>query len=137
MKWLLLMLITLGGWVWADGVYQWKDAQGKVHFGDNPPKSAASEKVAVTPNVYSSAATPTEDARPRVIMYSTQWCGYCRQARQYFTAEGIPFEERDIEQSRQARYEYEQIKGRGIPVILVGQQRLNGFSAQAFDRLYQ
>lgn len=31
------------------GVYKWTDADGRVHFGDRPPSSAAAEPIAVVP----------------------------------------------------------------------------------------
>jgi len=37
-------LFLLGAWLaapaWADGVYRWTDADGRVHFGDRPPPGA-------------------------------------------------------------------------------------------------
>ena len=66
--------------------------------------------------------------RPAVKMYATDWCPYCRQARAYFARHAIPYTELDIEKSPSARFEYDSIGGRGIPLILVGSERINGFS---------
>ncbi len=35
--------------------------------------------------------------RPRVVMYSTTWCGSCRAAKRYFADKGVAYEEIDIE----------------------------------------
>jgi len=67
-------------------------------------------------------------AKPVVRMYATDWCPYCRQARAYFARHAIPYAELDIEKSPAARFEYESVGGRGIPLILVGSERINGFS---------
>jgi glutaredoxin len=68
-------------------------------------------------------------------MYGTRWCGYCKKARQYFEANGIAYADLDIEQSKVALAEFQAIGGRGVPVILVGSRRMNGFDAEGFRRL--
>ena len=37
-----------------------------------------------------------------VIMYSTQWCGYCHRLKSQMDREGIPFEVIDIENDTDA-----------------------------------
>ena len=69
-------------------------------------------------------------------MYSTTWCGVCKKAKRYFKSKKIPFTEYDIEKSEQAAREFKKLRGRGVPVILVGDSRMNGFSVKNFDRLY-
>ncbi len=76
------------------------------------------------------------DASKAVVMYATSWCPYCQRAREHFRARGIPYVEYDIEKDEAARRAYKAFGGRGIPVIFVGKRRMNGFSREAFDRLY-
>lgn len=66
---------------------------------------------------------------------STSWCGYCKKARNYFRAKGITFTEYSIEKSRRAKRDYDAIGGNGVPVILAGPSRMNGFNEQGFERL--
>lgn len=65
-------------------------------------------------------------------MLSTTWCGVCKQARAWLSQKGIPFDEYDVERSETGKAEYRRLGGKGVPIILVGNQRMNGFSA---DRL--
>ncbi len=44
----------------------------------------------------------TEQAAEAAVMYSTQWCGYCRRLKSQMAREGIPFVEVDIETDRAA-----------------------------------
>ena len=74
-------------------------------------------------------------AKPEVKMYATSWCPYCAKARAYFARRGIAYVEVDIEKSREGRAEYERLGARGIPVILVGPQRMNGFSEARLSQL--
>ena len=71
----------------------------------------------------------------RVVMYTTSTCGACKLAKQYFAQKGIGFEELDIERSQPAMAEFRRLGGRGVPLILVGDKRLEGFSPQAVDAL--
>jgi len=73
--------------------------------------------------------------RPEVKMYATSWCPYCAKARAYFARRGIAYVEVDIERSREGRAEYDRLGARGIPVIFVGPQRMNGFSEARLSRL--
>lgn len=85
--------------------------------------------------MHSSSAE--SDKPKKVVMYSAPWCGVCKRARQFFKDRAIPFRELDIEHNTMARRELERMKARGVPVILVGGKRLNGFSEKAFMALYK
>lgn len=130
------------------GVYKWTDAQGVLHFSDKPPADGKADQVRLRPTnsfPVPLSAEPTQPAevqakRPvkvkSVVMFSAAWCGYCRKARHYFQANGVAFRERDVDKDPAARREYERLGGTGLPLILVGDQRLNGFSEDGFRRLY-
>jgi glutaredoxin len=70
-----------------------------------------------------------------IRMYATSWCPYCAQARAYFARNGIAYTEFDIEKSQAGRAEFRSLGGRGIPVILVGDQRMDGFSEQRLAQM--
>ena len=130
-------------------IYKWVDENGKTHMSDKPPRTVDFDEVKVKVNVISSsipsaqgAATATHQDKPesvnkKVIMYGAAWCGVCKKAKRYFNANNIPFIEYDIDKSSKGRREYEKLGGRGVPIILVGKQRMNGFSVSSFQRLYQ
>lgn len=135
--WFTLIVMAAGS-VSADAIYQWRDEKGKIHFGDRPPAEEEAEPVTVKPNLYqapkykSSAAS----AREKVVMYSTKRCGYCKKARRYFKRNAIPFVEYDVETSQKGRRDYKRLGGRGVPIILVGERRMNGFSEAGFRQIY-
>ena len=53
-----------------------------------------------------------------VVYYGADWCGDCRRAKAVFAAEGVEFEERNVEQSAEFTAQAEAISGRkNIPVI--------------------
>ncbi|WP_137939319.1 glutaredoxin domain-containing protein [Chitinivorax sp. B] len=69
----------------------------------------------------------------RVQLYATSWCGYCESARQYFNAKGIQFEEFDVEKDVAANARALSLAGPGVPVIVVGQEVMHGFSQGEFE----
>jgi glutaredoxin len=73
----------------------------------------------------------------KVVMYSAPWCAACKGAKRFFREKGIPFREMDIQKSRLARREFDRLNGRGVPLILVGDKRMNGFSPKSFMKLYR
>ena len=125
----------------AGEIHQWKDANGQVHFGDRAPANTVSTVVKVKPNVYTSpsieALSKLVQRSEQVVMYSASWCGYCDKARSYFNSHGVAFSEYDIETSAKGQQDYARLGAHGVPVILVGNQRLNGFSAEAFASIYK
>ena len=75
-----------------------------------------------------SAAVPEQTrASARVVLYSTEWCGYCKATRRFLDEKGIPFKEFDIEKDADARKAYEALGGRGIPLIDVNGTLIRGF----------
>jgi len=132
--------LAMSGAVFSAEVYKWTDSHGRVHFGDRPPADAQAEAVHLRINTYESPSIETYGvpgaAGGKVVMYSTAWCTVCKQARNYFNENGISFTEYDIEKDEGAGREFRKLGARGVPVILVGSSRMNGFSPQAFLRLY-
>ncbi len=150
---LLSASLSLG----AAEVHRWVDADGNVHFSDQLPEQVAPEQVQtqvldnrintfngieVTPSDFLGAREQAriDKAKARgknVVMYSAAWCGVCKKARRYFVDSGIPFSEFDVETSQQGREDFERLGGRGVPIILVDDTRMNGFNAARFAQLYR
>lgn len=131
-----ILFVSALAWQTASAqIYKWKDADGKTHFGDRVPANHKGNKIRapVTPETKPASFNA---GKPEIIIYTTSWCGYCKKAKAYFSANKLAYKEHDIEKDRFAKRQYDRIGGRGVPVILVGDQRLNGFSQDSFDRLY-
>ncbi len=142
---LFLVLMTTSPVVQGD-LYKWVDNNGKIRYGDSPPENVKLRKmtgkvssinsVSVEPFVYDPSLAAKRKKSRSVIMYSTSWCKYCKQAVRYFRQKKIPFIEYDIEKSAKAAREFKKLRGRGVPVILIGNRRMNGFDIKAFNGIY-
>lgn len=73
------------------------------------------------------------DGDPRVVMYATAWCGYCKQARQYFVDNNIDYVEFDIEKDRAAKRDFNALLGSGTPLLYHGYARMVGFNKRKVD----
>ena len=70
-------------------------------------------------------------------MYSTAWCLYCKKARNYFNKKGIPFVDYNVEKIPARMREFKKLDGTGYPLIIIGKQKMLGFSAEKFDKRYK
>jgi glutaredoxin len=137
---LLALLIPAAG-LHAE-IYKWVDEQGQVHYSDQKPEDRPVTEIPMQSRSYQGISygtvevdTPKVATKAKVIMLSATWCGTCKKAKQYFRRNGIPFLEYDIEKSSRGKRLYEQLGATGVPVILVGKKRMNGFSEAGFERL--
>lgn len=64
----------------------------------------------------------------KVTIYSTDWCPYCRAAKSFFSAKGIPFEEIDLTHDDAGRDALRVRAGRtSVPQIWVGETHVGGY----------
>lgn len=72
----------------------------------------------------------------RIRLFTTPVCGYCRMAKAYMVDNGIDFVEVDITKDRRGRREMVVMTGQhGVPVILIGEKTLVGWSEREFLRM--
>lgn len=70
------------------------------------------------------------------IIYSTNWCGFCAMAKQYFAQKDIEFVEKNIEEDRAAYDELvHKLNGQyvGVPVIDINGALILGFDRPKID----
>lgn len=155
--WALAVLIPAD--VTAGEIYKWVDEQGRVQFSDTAPQADAqvqAEKIIIRPDINTvkgaevsvsdylqtveekrqAAEKLAAERQKPVVMYSAAWCGVCKSARNYFVANKIPFSEYDVENSERGRNDFAKLKGRGVPIIFVGKQRMDGFNLGRFRQMY-
>lgn len=73
---------------------------------------------------------------PRIVIFTTPTCSWCRAAKQYFQQNRIPFKEIDVTRDSYGLKEMVRISGQqGVPVILINNRPIVGFNKPMIERL--
>jgi len=65
---------------------------------------------------------------PKITLYTTQWCPYCRQAKALLARKGQRWDEIDVEADPARRDEMVKRSGRRtVPQIWIGERHVGGF----------
>lgn len=69
-----------------------------------------------------------------VKVFSTEWCGFCKMAKEYLRSKKVDFLEVNIEQDQSAAMFIVQKTGQtGVPVIQIGEEYILGFDRERID----
>jgi len=148
----IVLLLLLTSAAVAGSIYKWVDDQGVTHYSDQAPEANRVEGAVETrqgvagsplsPPPPAESAQPPETTRPpaaperkdvTVEIYTTSWCRYCRDAKNYFHSRGIVFKEYDIEKDPKAARRHKRYNPRGgVPVTVINGRPIVGFAPAAF-----
>jgi glutaredoxin len=120
----------------------WRDKVGFVEMESPPPLSPAMAEQ-TRDRRYAAAggglrgagqamAAGTPDA---VILYSADWCGWCKKAKRHLDGMGINYEIRDIDIPENLNDLVAKTGQKGIPVLEVGGRIVTGFAPDQYDQL--
>lgn len=139
--WLLIFLFLSFSPLSIAEIYSWQDDNGNIVFGD-APISQPSDPIETSPT---NTFTPSKPititpiiTQPKVVLYTTSWCGFCRKARNYFSALGIKFVDYDIEKNmaaaqRKRKYDLKHRAG-GVPMVIVNKKVIYGFRPDEYQK---
>ncbi|MCG7969099.1 MAG: DUF4124 domain-containing protein, partial [Candidatus Thiodiazotropha taylori] len=110
-SWILLPILLSSAAVAEAEIFKWTDEHGKVHFTDKPPADADASEVKLKINTIKSVSYDRSifNFGRKVVIYSTEWCGYCEKAKRYFKRKKIKYTEYDIEKSSRAKRQYKKM----------------------------
>lgn len=125
----------------AAQLYQWKDAQGRTVYSDQPPPPGAGQ--ARQKNfkgnfieIGESYSARTAREKFPVTLFSTACGAPCDQARQLLGERGVPYSSKDPQVSPEANAELKKLTGRlSVPVLVVGQEKIDGFETGLWHAL--
>lgn len=73
----------------------------------------------------------------RIQMYTSDSCGRCVQAKEYFKKNNIEYIEHNINKNSQARKELIGMGYMSVPVILINEEHVLGFDLNRIEQLLQ
>jgi len=140
-------------------MYKWVDENGVSHFSDTPPYDTDNSDIETLPtyttlenngfpqdnnsakNESSNNSSNLKDAvqkntwvkTPKVELYTTSWCPWCKKAKAFFRSRGIAFVEYDIEKDKEAKRRKEQIdRQKGVPFAVINGKGIHGYNEIAY-----
>jgi glutaredoxin len=135
---LLLLLLSLP--IMAGTLYRWTDADGKVHFTDQPPPAGAkgaTEKTYKSSAPGNAASPELQDAQAKnpVTLYITATCGApCERAKTHLARRGIRYASKDPSTSVDANEALRKNGGEArVPTLLIGNEKLEGYAEAAWN----
>ncbi|MEW5879710.1 MAG: glutaredoxin family protein [Pseudomonadota bacterium] len=127
----------------AAAQYKWTDADGRVGYGDSPPREARNiQRIDVRGDDGGDellrglpyALRRVAEQHP-VVLYTTAPCAPCEAARELLRARGVPYVERTVT-SNDDIGELQRIAGTDrLPVLAVGRQFERSFETGAWNAL--
>jgi glutaredoxin 3 len=65
-----------------------------------------------------------------VVIYTTNYCPYCRQAERFLTQKGVPFQNVDVTEDPATREKLVELTGgrKTVPQIFIGGESIGGYS---------
>ena len=133
-------LLSIGGA--AEAQYRWRDAGGQVNYGDFPPGDARDLKAvdarAPVETADANLALPFELRRAKalypVVLYSSDACPPCENARVYLRQRGVPFSRERPRNPGRWRAAQAPHRVRAVPVMTIGRDVLGGFRSNDWSR---
>lgn len=122
-KYILIVLIVLGGYLLWPRSHVSNQESTELAKGIN--------------SLYRSVDSPASSQRSvsSIHLYATSWCGYCAKTRNLFKQRGVRYIEYDIEKDRAARARYNELKGRGVPLVEADGRIIRGYNEPLLRQL--
>jgi len=76
-----------------------------------------------------------EQLMKNVVIYSSNTCGYCTMAKEYFNENNVEYTEKNVSTDLEARKELMSKGFMGVPVIYVEDEVIQGFDKAKLDEL--
>ncbi len=72
-----------------------------------------------------------------IKIYTTESCGYCKKAKEFFKERGLEYEEYNVGDDIEKRHEMIMKSGQlSVPVITIGKEVIVGFDRDKFNKLF-
>lgn len=68
-----------------------------------------------------------------VELFVTSWCPVCKETISYLNIKGIPYVAHDIDADQQANRRFHELGGHGVPLVVIGNNKISGFSPEMID----
>ena len=82
--------------------------------------------------------TETKRKQPKILIFTTPTCGWCKRAMSYFRQHSIKFKEIDVTRDPAAARDMQRMSGQmGVPVIRIGNEVIVGFDRPRIEKILE
>ena len=139
-RWVLFPVLVLACVAAQAELYRWVDAEGKVHYSDQPPPA----NIKQVEKKKAAGGKPSEAPLPYVLqqavktfpvtLYSSECGDACARARQLLAKRGIPYTDMDATDPA-VQVELRKMTGGAleVPVLKIGRDTLKGFEESRWN----
>jgi glutaredoxin-like YruB-family protein len=72
----------------------------------------------------------------KIEIYTTDTCGFCKQAKEFFRKNSLDFIEHNVTQDREKAMEIFKLSGQmGVPMIVIDKEVIVGFDIRKIKKL--
>ncbi len=82
---------------------------------------------------YSTSAASA--APPRIELFVTTWCPYCKVAETTLRMKGLAYTRYDIEHDSEAMKKYQEIGAGGVPIFRINGRLIRGMNLEALNAI--
>jgi len=120
---------------------RWKDTSAKPQFERDPtqkeipwPEFLKNQERKKNTRPKEAGKKPEKVAVSEPVkIYTTSWCGYCKQAKAYLKELGVPYIEYNVEKDPIAQTRKERLAPRsGVPVAVINGRVVRGFNPKTY-----
>jgi hypothetical protein len=137
----LLLLALATNPAWATKVYQWRDAEGRVFYSDQPPPVSGVKERSIRPNIIGNASqvqTKPAVAKDEVILWVSASCEpACSQALAMLDVRQVQYEVRNVdpanEKSMLAFFTAVGTMQARPPVLMIGKEILKEWNSPVWQ----
>jgi len=72
-------------------------------------------------------------SKTNIVLYGTQSCQYCKATRSFLRDKKIDFTDLDVQFDVAAQKKFAEFGVKSVPVILIGQRRIDGFKPNIIE----
>ena len=89
-----------------------------------------------TPPLVKERKVEKKKKQPKVLIFTTPTCSWCKRAMKYFREHNIKFKQIDVSRDPVAARDMQKMSGQmGVPVIKIGKEVIVGFDKPKIDKL--
>ena len=153
MRWFIILSFFLFSLPASAEIYKWVDSEGVVHYSSRASENTKSEDV--TSRVKSSgnfvsepppepSSTSVDDKDKKndastdsgsLIVFTSLGCKECSEVKAFLNARGIAYTEYNITKDAEGKKRYQELGGKTVPFITVGDQKISGFHKDQLEKM--